>query len=43
MQVACGHNRTAVHRIRVNEEAARAAAVNCLHHINCMNNSADNC
>jgi hypothetical protein len=43
MQVACGHNRTAVHRILVNEDAAWAAAVNCLHHINCMDHSSDNC
>ena len=43
MQVACGHNRTAVQLILVNEVAARAAAVNCLPHINCMDHSSDNC
>ena len=43
MQVACGHNRTAVRPILVNEDAAWAAAVNSIHHINCMDHSSDNC
>jgi hypothetical protein len=43
MQVACGHNRTAVHRILVNEDAAWAAAVNCLHHFNFINYSSVRC
>ena len=43
MQVACGHNRTAGRPILVNEDAAWAAAASCLHHINCINHSADNC
>ena len=43
MQVACRHNRTAVHRILVNEDAASAAAANCLQHTDCLNHSSDNC
>ncbi len=43
MQVACRHNRTAVQLILVNEEAAWAAAVSCLHHINCMDHNTYNC
>ena len=29
--------------ILVNEDAACAAAANCLHHTDCMNHSSDNC
>ncbi len=43
MQVARGHNRTAVRPILVNEDAAWAAAVNCIHHINYMDHSSHNC
>ena len=43
MQVACLHNRTAVRPIPVNEDAAWAAAVNCLQHTDFINHSSDNC
>ena len=43
MQVACRQNRTAVRLILVNEDAACAAAVNCLQPTDCLNHSSDNC
>ena len=43
MQVSCRHNLTAVRPILLNEDAAWAAAVNCLHHTNCIDHSSDNC